>query len=170
MGWSPKISIAFNEEPSSAWWLYWFQMKDVSFCLEKLFASKIKTVKLFIRDQYSHLVVKALHWHRWRKDIYFKGWLRVSKSLHIRFTINYSSFPRCDKERVPWHSWWRCAAHQRIHVKNEFEYLITQTVIWTRWICTLPLSFIWLKSSLGDMCISYLEFMANSQMLRRRNR
>ena len=39
-----KLIIWFNGEPSSARCLYWFRMKVVSFCFEKLFKSKIKTI------------------------------------------------------------------------------------------------------------------------------
>ena len=50
-----------NGEPSSARWLYWSRMKDVSFWFFLNIASKIKTVKLFIQDQTSHLTVNDPH-------------------------------------------------------------------------------------------------------------
>ena len=40
---TPGFKIA-NEEPSSAWWLYWFQIKAIMFCFEKICASKINTI------------------------------------------------------------------------------------------------------------------------------
>ena len=82
-----------NGEPSYARWLYWSRMKDNSFCFEKKLGIEHKNNLLFIRDQYSHLAVKAPHWGPVFTCIFKGGYIRPQLSWEFSHRLLFKKQP-----------------------------------------------------------------------------